>query len=352
MTAPRTIPAEFRLNGEPVKLVAADAGAKTPRCSMVLYSGKPFVGWGFNAILDLDGLEIATDQVMPILRQHDGAAIVGQSDKITKAGALEVHGDVYPELDAGREVLAASARGFRWQASFGVQPKVDGSAFEWVDRDEQKTVNGHTFTDGLIIRRSVLKEGSFVPLGADPNTSAIAAAAGDAQINLPPRRSKTTMGDATNPSATEKKGASYKDLKAAFPKHPEFAIEQFEAGATLADAKAAFADVLQAELAAKDAELAEAKKTPAQPAAAARPSPRQPIPVANAAPRAGGTGDGSAKARWEAAIKTEIDGGKTKTEAVRLVSQNDPELHDAYLAECNRGVTAADRGLRLPVRSV
>lgn len=47
-------------------------------------------------------------------------------------------------------------------------------------------------------------------------------------------------------SADEKKRLS--DLKSAFPKDLAFAVEQFEAGASVTEAKAAFADVLQKRL--------------------------------------------------------------------------------------------------------
>jgi len=51
-------------------------------------------------------------------------------------------------------------------------------------------------------------------------------------------------------AADEKKRLA--DLKSAFPKDLEFAIEQFEAGASLVEAKAAYADVLQKKLTEKE----------------------------------------------------------------------------------------------------
>lgn len=50
------------------------------------------------------------------------------------------------------------------------------------------------------------------------------------------------------------------ELKAAFPKHLEFAVEQFEKGATVEQAKVAFVDVLAAENIRKDAEIATLKE--------------------------------------------------------------------------------------------
>jgi signal peptide peptidase SppA len=72
------------------------------------------------------------------------------------------------------------------------------------------------------------------------------------------------------------------DLKAAFPKDLVFAFEQYEKGASVEQAKASYADVLQArnEKLEKDLQEAQAKTAKAQPepvvpAAAARPAPAQ-----------------------------------------------------------------------------
>lgn len=326
MSAPRTIPETFFLRGEAVTIDGAAAeGSEKRRFAMTLYSGRPFNGWGFNAILDLDGLEIAADQVMPILRQHSGTLVVGQSDKIAKSAAkgIQVEGEIYPDTGAGREVLALSARGFRWQASFGAQPKFgEGGAFEWVDRDEQKTVNGHVFSDGLIIRKARLKEGSFVPLGADPNTSAIAASAdGAPQITLPERRTKIM---------SEPIKATIPELKAAFPKNLDFVLEQAEKGATLDQAKAAYADVLQAELKAKDEQLAETKKT-LEAAQRASSSPRRPIAVG------GGAASGGEGGTFVELVRAGTTRGLTKAQAIREAAIQNPGAHAAYVAQANGG---------------
>lgn len=337
MTQLRSIPAEFRLCGEIVTIDAAPAKpeGKTRRCSMLLYSGKPFNGWGINAILDLAGLELAADQVMPLLRQHNAELIVGQSDMITMdANGIHVEGDVYEDTPAGREVLALSSRGFRWQASFGCQPKYGEGAFEWVNDNEQKTVNGHVFSDGLIIRKARLKEGSVVPLGADPNTSAIAASADGPMINLPERRK--LMAEPTTPPAptadeiraAERKRAA--DIKAAFPGDPAFALEQIEKGSTVAEAKAAFADVLQAKLAEKEKELTEAKKAQA---AAPKSTPRLPVTVPGGAPAPATAGVG----QWHELVKAAQARGLSRSAAVREVATQNPEVHAAYVAEANGG---------------
>lgn len=345
MPAPATIPASFTLRGDPATITAAPKAGEKNRFSMVLYSGKPFNGWGYNAVLDMAGGEIPSDQVMPMLRSHRGELIVGQSDKIALSAekGILVEGDVYPETAAGAEVLALSAKGFRWQASFGVHPirGAEGGCYEWVERDETKTVNGHAFSDGLIIRKWRLKEGSFLPIGADPNTSALAASAdGAAQINLPERRSKTPMAAAT-----------IEELESEFPDRPTFVLAQAKASATLEQARGAFAQVLQTELVAARAELAEAKKAPA---AAPAPAPRaartavavgSPSASMAAAPshtasiEAGiPAGAGPATVRYLEATAAFKKLGKGDAEARAEVSKRYPELQREYIAEANGGV--------------
>lgn len=67
------------------------------------------------------------------------------------------------------------------------------------------------------------------------------------------QKAEATVDIAAVQSAERKRMA---DLRAAFPKDLEFAMTQFEAGATLTEAKAAYADVLSERLAAKDKEPA------------------------------------------------------------------------------------------------
>lgn len=314
---PRTIPTEFRLTSQPFALLGAEAADKVARFDMCLYSGKPFTGWGLNAILDLEGCAIPASQKMPMLRQHNGALIAGQSDSITATATdgIRVKGEVYPDTESGREVIATARRGFQWQASFGVEPAVEGGAFEWVDHDEQKTVNGHVFSDGLIIRKSRLKEGSFVPLGADPNTSALVAGAG--QIPLPPRRSKTMSEPA--PAAPTK--ATLADLRAAFPDDIGFACDQFEAGASLIEAKAAHADTLKAQ-------LAEAKKALASASASTRPT-RQPVPLGTPGPV-----EADPVTAWNAEVSS---GAGSYRERVTAAAKKRPDLHAAFLKHVNGG---------------
>ena len=50
--------------------------------------------------------------------------------------------------------------------------------------------------------------------------------------------------------------------------------------------------------------------------------------------------------QWNAAVRLEMAGGKTKRQAVRAVVRENPELHRAYLIACNRHRPAAVRALQ------
>ena len=64
---------------------------------------------------------------------------------------------------------ALADQGLRWQASMGVRLK----EAEFVDDGEARVINGRTFKGpGLHVTKSLLKESSFVPLGADSSTRA------------------------------------------------------------------------------------------------------------------------------------------------------------------------------------
>src|SRR3990167_748364 len=110
MTIARSIPAEFHLLGAPVVLAAASTSASAPIDSgkprpfhMVAYTGGEVdLGFFGRAIFDLVGMDTPGDQVMPILRQHDGRLIAGQSKAIAKNASLEVDGELYPSTASGR----------------------------------------------------------------------------------------------------------------------------------------------------------------------------------------------------------------------------------------------------------
>jgi ATP-dependent Clp endopeptidase proteolytic subunit ClpP len=100
------------------------------------------------------------------------------------------------------------------------------------------------------------------------------------------------------------KPATVAELKAAFPEHSGFIVDQIGANATMAEAKAAFADVLKAEhataVAAKDAEIARLTKVAGLVTSGAAGVSTEATPAAPAAPAAQPDGsDPKALAEWE-----------------------------------------------------
>jgi signal peptide peptidase SppA len=145
-------------------------------------------------------------------------------------------------------------------------------------------------------------------------------------------------------SAPEPKPASIKELRAAFPSDPAFALESAEKALTLVEAKAAYADVLQTRLSEANQKLAQAATKPAeQPAAAAPAAPVVPakkpgVPAldngAVEAPRnSDSVATGDAEQQFKAKVQEQIKAGKSRDTAVALVAQENPELHQAMIEQ-------------------
>lgn len=298
-TTTRRIPSDFRLcEGATVELRAVESTSKETgkrRFTMVAYSGAAVDRWGDKMVVDLAGLSIPKGK-RPILRQHDPNNIVGYGDAIENDGTkLVAEGDIIEELVSGREVIVASDNGFPWQASIGF--KIERGGVMFVDQgDDEHTVNGRKFKGpGYIVTKSRLREISFVPEGADSNTSGTVLAGQDGSENdlVEVEHEDSTMFNnkdavekfaAANPEAVqhwteeghakglavgteagteagEKKAQErFAELQKEFSERPAFVCEQFAAGHDLPTAKAALADVLKVELEAKDKLIAEHEK--------------------------------------------------------------------------------------------
>ncbi len=110
-------------------------------------------------------------------------------------------------------------------------------------------------------------------------------------------------------------------LQTAFPDEPKFVLEQFTAGASVEQAKAAFCDVLKArnvELTAKNAELV--KKKPASKGAT-------PVPV-------GGEGGSQAGEFMELSRQYSEEHKCSMAEAMKKVRKKNQQAFDVYLKSC------------------
>lgn len=131
------------------------------------YTGAVVQRWWGKLAICLDG--ISCKQKMPIFKDHNQTQIVGYSTSTTNTPTFKVSGVFSKTTAAAKEVMALASEGFPWQASIGVMPK----AITELKQGATMTVNGEELAGPAEIwTQSEVFETSFVPLGADGNTSA------------------------------------------------------------------------------------------------------------------------------------------------------------------------------------
>lgn len=169
----------FLATSSNTKIHAAADGQTGPRkCDMTAYTGgmMELGGWPHPVAVDLEGIA-AVRKSRPLFLNHDATQIVGHTDKVQVIdGRLMCSGTISGVGAAAQEVTGAADNGFPWQASIGAKAK----KVVFVGEGKSAMCNGQQ-VDGpaYIVRKSTLGEISFVPLGADDNTSATLAASAD-----------------------------------------------------------------------------------------------------------------------------------------------------------------------------
>lgn len=291
-----------------------DEPVKKRKFKMTAFTGAAVETLFGPVVFDLAGMSFPKNGKVPIFQQHDPTLIAGQSEEIDIDKKVSVRGDLFRN-PTGSQVAELSDDGFAWQASLGLSAqKVD----EVLSGDTVE-VNGFKFEGpGLVVRKSRIREVSFVPLGADNKTKAVAL---DASTPVTVDKEELPM---TTESAP--KGATVAELKSAFPKDANFVLQCVEEGLTLLEAKAKYADVLEVKLQSRNKEIEElaAKKT------------------APEAPTTGSADDetiqswqGSAINEWKRRVRLQEEKGRDRWTAIRQVAFEDPTLHQAYLDEHN-----------------
>lgn len=130
-------------------------------------------GWWRPIVVDLAGVRVPS-QHRPVLRQHDPEQIVGHTETVTVTPdgpdkGIKIAGVFSGEKQHTDKVTVPGKNGFQWQLSIGATPV----RVEELAAGKTAVVNGVEFTGPLDISRETdLGEISFVPLGADGNTSA------------------------------------------------------------------------------------------------------------------------------------------------------------------------------------
>lgn len=138
----------------------------------VAYSGEVIEGHCYwdKVIFDLDSMKIATP--LAALLEHDANSRVGVIKEFTKdyQQGLQVKGS-FLNNDKAQAIINDSDADFPFQMSVYIEPE----KVELVEKGEV-VVNGRTVqTPITIFRGGTIREVSFCALGADSNTSAIAA---------------------------------------------------------------------------------------------------------------------------------------------------------------------------------
>lgn len=142
------------------------AGTGLGRFQIKAYTGAVVDRYWGKLSISVDGIQAKAN--LPIFRNHNQSEIVGFSEKTWTDGSFFVSGKFSNTTEAAKEVRKLAAEGFPWQASIGVKPVEIFS----LESGKQMTVNGNTVTGPAEIwTKSEVFETSFVPLGADSDTS-------------------------------------------------------------------------------------------------------------------------------------------------------------------------------------
>lgn len=305
------------------------------RYRMIAYTGQEVDLNGERLVFDLAGVEVG-NKAIPILRQHDPENIVGHSLEVSiDDEQIVIDLQVSASTEGGREVLELFGDGFPWQASVGMVMK----DIERFGAGEVIEVNGRTLEGPIgVVRCAVLREASFVPLGADAATSVAALAA-----QLQGEQGEETMTAEEEREVIDKKHEemldALRDLIDALPDRLEMAVAAFMEGKTVTEAKAALADTLMAELADKSAKLEAAAKPTAelraQVAAELAAEQRQPVSATiDAAPAP----VLDVRGQWDAALNAELSAGLSRPDAVAKIVRKNPTLHREFIAAANNGL--------------
>lgn len=148
----------------------ADPSATGPkRFRGVAYSGGTIPQYGpyGDACIDLASLVLPSGKLFALV-DHDPTQRAGQFSAFMEMSSqsLIVEGELFASTDAGREVSALMAEGAPWQMSVGIQAESESS-----DKKRKVQCNGRELDVHTIFRNAALREVSFVPVGADPQTS-------------------------------------------------------------------------------------------------------------------------------------------------------------------------------------
>lgn len=145
--------------------------AATPqRFRGIAYSGGVIPQYGSfgDAAIDLSSVKLPHGDLFALV-DHDHTRRAGKFRADLQDGQIVVEGEFFKSSKDGREVSELMAEGAPWQMSVGIQADIQRA-----DKSSAINLNGKTLAVNTIFSNAVLREVSFVPVGADPNTTVAA----------------------------------------------------------------------------------------------------------------------------------------------------------------------------------
>jgi phage head maturation protease len=141
-------------------------GGIPKRFAGVAYSGGlvPGYGWNGDSAIDLSSVVLPEKPVFALV-DHDHGQRAGQGRLSLDGQTIQFQGEFFSSTDAGKEVAALFAENAPWELSVGFT--ADAAGFEKPTAIE---LNGQTLTVTTVFKNARIREVSFVPAGADPNT--------------------------------------------------------------------------------------------------------------------------------------------------------------------------------------
>ena len=136
------------------------------RFSGVAYSGGLIPGYGNYGDAAIDLSTITLPEEVFALVDHDPRQRAGRGYLTINGNELLFSGELFKSTPAGQEVAALFAEGAPWQMSVGIQSKPQHSK-----QPRAVSVNAQNLTLNTLFTHASVREVSFVPIGADPNTS-------------------------------------------------------------------------------------------------------------------------------------------------------------------------------------
>lgn len=150
---------------------AVQRDAATPqRFRGIAYSGGVIPQYGSfgDAAIDLSSVKLPDGELFALV-DHDHTRRAGKFRASLQDGQIIVDGEFFKSSKDGREVSELMAEGAPWQMSVGIQADIKRA-----DKSSAINLNGKTLAVNTIFSNAALREVSFVPVGADPNTTVTA----------------------------------------------------------------------------------------------------------------------------------------------------------------------------------